>query len=63
MALMCANQPNDTIKLVGRWQSDAVLRYLHQDAQPVVKHLARKMFSHGTYNFLSSAEVDLSPDL
>ena len=32
-------------------------------AQPVVKILARKMFRHGTYNFLPTAKVDLSPDV
>ena len=62
MALMCADQPKDTIKLVGRWQSDPVIRYLHQDAQPIVKNLASKMFRHGTYNFLPTAEVELSHD-
>ena len=34
MALMCADQPYNTIKLIGQWQFNDVLRYLHQDAQP-----------------------------
>ena len=49
MALMCAGVPTDTIKLVGRWRSDAVFRYLHTQAAPLVGPLASSMATHGRY--------------
>ena len=39
MVLLCGNVNTDTIKLLGRWHSDAMMRYLHQDAQHNVQQL------------------------
>jgi hypothetical protein len=50
-ALLCAKVDNDTIKMVGRWQSDAMLRYLHTQAVPAMANLARSMFQHGNFTF------------
>lgn len=50
-ALLCAKIDPDTIKLVGRWKSDAMLRYLHAQAVPAMSNLARAMFLHGTFTF------------
>jgi hypothetical protein len=50
-ALLCGKIDNDTIKLVGRWQSDAMLRYLHTQAVPAMGNLARSMFQHGNFTF------------
>jgi hypothetical protein len=50
-ALLCAKVDNDTIKLVGRWQSDAMLRYLHTQAVPAMGNLAHSMFQHGNFTF------------
>ena len=52
MALLCGNVDSDTIMLVGRWHSDAMMRYLHQEAQPIMKHLAATMLDCGNYGFL-----------
>ena len=52
MALLCGNIDSDTIKLVGRWASDAMMRYLHQEAQPIMKRLAVTMLARGDYSFL-----------
>ena len=49
MALMCSGVPTDTIKLVGRWRSDAIFRYLHTQAAPVVAPLAQQMQRNGRY--------------
>ena len=49
MALLCANVDHDRIKLVGRWRSDAMLRYLHVQAQPVMKHFAKAMITDGEF--------------
>ena len=59
MALLCGRCDRDIIKLVGRWHSDAMMRYLHQDAQPIMQQLAVKMFNHGTYSFNPSATVPI----
>lgn len=61
MAMLCANIDFDTIKLLGRWYSDAMVRYLHAQAQPVVQQLAVKMYNHGTYSFLSNETVPTLP--
>lgn len=50
-ALLCARVDPNTIKLVGRWKSDAMLRYLHAQAVPAMRNLARAMFLHGTFTF------------
>ena len=57
MALLCGGADTDIIKLLGRWHSDAMIRYLHQDATPVMSRLAVKMFNNGTYSFLPDATV------
>ena len=36
MALLCGRVDRDVIKLVGRWRSDAMFRYLHAQAVPLV---------------------------
>ena len=51
MALFNSNVDSDTIRLLGRWQSDAMLRYLHLQAQPVMRHFARRMVRGGDYTF------------
>jgi hypothetical protein len=50
-ALLCARIDHDTIKLAGRWKSDAMLRYLHTQAVPAMNHIAAAMLQHGNYNF------------
>lgn len=50
-ALLCAGIDADTIQLLGRWKSDAMLRYLHIAANPVVHTYASKMFAGGHYSF------------
>jgi hypothetical protein len=59
MALLCGKVDSNTIQLLGRWHSDSMLLYLHQEALPVMKNLARKMFAGGSYNFLPTALVPL----
>ena len=57
MALLCGRVDTDTIKLVGRWRSDAMFRYLHAQATPVLANLANKMLVHGTFTLAPGAEV------
>ena len=60
MASLCGQVDSDTIRLLGRWHSDAMLRHLHQEAQPVVKRLAATMHNNGTYSFLPDTMVPLN---
>ena len=55
MALLCAHVDSDTIKLLGRWRSDEMLRYLHVQAQPVMKDFAAKMLQSGVYSLIPRA--------
>ena len=42
-ALLVANVDPDVIRLLGRWRSDEMLRYLHLTAEPVMRSFARQM--------------------
>ena len=58
MALLCANIDHDRIKLVGRWRSDEMLRYLHVQAAPVMKDFARKMITDGEFSLIPGRSVE-----
>jgi integrase len=47
MALITARIDSDLIRLLGRWQSDSMLRYLHVQAVPVIQNFARAMNAYG----------------
>ena len=55
MALLCAHVDSDTIKLLGRWRSDEMLRYLTVQAQPVMWDFSHRMLQGGNYTLLSPA--------
>ena len=55
MALITARIDSDLIRLLGRWQSDAMLRYLHVQAVPVLQNFARAMHTHGQLQALPDA--------
>ena len=48
-ALLCANVDSDVIMLLGRWKSDAMLRYLR--IQDLSASLSQRMLTHGAYTF------------
>lgn len=49
MALLCAGVDPNRIRLLGRWRSDEMLRYLHVQAFPIVATLAAQMLQHGHF--------------
>lgn len=49
MALLCAGVDSDRIRLVGRWRSDEMYRYLDVQAQPVMNGLAAAMLGSGDF--------------
>ena len=50
-ALLCANWAKDKVQLLGRWKSDAMLRYLRMQAMQSTSDAARAMFKHGNFSF------------
>ena len=52
MALLAGGCDKNIIQLLARWKSDAMMRYLHQQARPVFEKLAGCMFNNGQYTFL-----------
>jgi hypothetical protein len=54
MALLCAGVTPDVIRMVGRWRSDAIFRYLHLQALPIMNDLAPRMLSGGDFTLLPS---------
>lgn len=52
MALLAGGCDTNVIKLLARWRSDSMLRYLHQQSLPIFKKLAVTMFNQGQYTFL-----------
>ena len=49
MALLCAQVDSDVIKLIGRWRSDEMLRYLHLQAYPQMHTMAPLMARGGNF--------------
>jgi hypothetical protein len=49
MALLYANVDPNTIRMLGSWRSDEMLRYLHPQAQPLMHHFAQRMLTGGHY--------------
>eukprot|EP00536_Pseudo-nitzschia_multiseries_P014702 jgi/Psemu1/39837/gm1.39837_g len=52
MALLQGKCDSNVIKLLVRWHSDCMMRYLHQQSLPIFKNLASVVFNNGTYSFL-----------
>ena len=60
-ALLCAKVDTDVIRLLGRWRSDEMLRYLHLQAAPVMKNFARDMVTGGDFTLLPNQLVPQHP--
>jgi hypothetical protein len=57
MALLCARVDTDIIRLLGRWRSDEMLRYLHLSAQPIMRDFSRQMLQGGAFVLNPMAET------
>lgn len=49
MALLCGQVDTDVIRLLGRWHSDAMFRYLHLQAEPVMRNFSHIMLTQGNF--------------
>lgn len=58
-SLLCAQVDSDTIRLLGRWRSDEMLRYLHVQAEPVMRNLSAQMLTGGQFTLLPNAAVPM----
>ena len=57
MALLCSGIDTDIIRLIGRWRSDKMLRYLHLQAEPLMRGFFKRMVTHGNYSMLPGQRV------
>jgi hypothetical protein len=57
--LLCANIDPSTIQLIGRWKSDAMLKYLIVQARPLMAHNAAKMIAHGDFTLAPNSDVPI----
>jgi len=57
MALLCADVDPDIIRLLGRWKSDTMFRYLFVQARPLVNRLAHRMVNDGNFDLLLGVPV------
>jgi hypothetical protein len=58
-ALLCANVDTDIIRLLGRWKSDEMLRYLHLQAAPLMSDFSRRMLTGGNFTLIPNQTVPL----
>jgi hypothetical protein len=59
MAMLFGKIDINSIRMMGRWHSDAMMRYLHVQAQPIIGNYAAKMFQEGTYTFQPDETVPI----
>jgi len=59
MALLSGGCDRDIIKLLGRWKSDAMMDYLHEQSLPIFKRLSSLMFNNGHHSFLPTETVPI----
>ena len=59
MALLCSGVEKDIISLIGRWRSGEMMRYLHVQAEPIMRNFSKLVISHVNYNLLPHTDVPL----
>jgi hypothetical protein len=62
-ALLLAKVDTDIIRLIGRWRSDEMLRYLHVQAAPLMSDYARRMLQAGHYTLIPNQFVPMQVPL
>jgi hypothetical protein len=59
IALLHGNVDLSNIRMMGRWHSDAMMRYLHVQVHPILGKYAARMFNEGTYSFFPDETVPI----
>ena len=49
MTLLMARVDPDTIRLIGRWRSDTIIRYIHTNSKTFTYGLAIRIFRYDNY--------------
>ena len=57
MAMLCDGVDQDKTGLFGRWRSDAMLDYLHTQAEPLYRDLSARMLRGGDYSFVPGTQA------
>lgn len=57
MALMAAGVDSNILRLLGRWKSDAMLRYLHSQVLPITHRLSHRMLQHGDFQHIQGMDM------
>jgi len=57
MALLCSQVDSNAIRLLGRWRSDEMYRYLSVQAQPIMRDFSARMITGGQYVLLPGPNV------
>ena len=52
MTLLYLGVGSNIIKLIGRWRSDYIIRYIQVQAEPLMRNFSRLMIMHVNYYFL-----------
>ena len=60
-ALLCGGVDTDVIRLLGRWRSDEMLRYLHTQANPLLRTFSRQMLQGGAFTLIPNQLVPVAP--
>ena len=59
-ALLCAKVDTNVIRLIGRWRSDEMLRYLHCQAHPIMRDFSKRMMQGGNFTLIPNQFVPQS---
>jgi hypothetical protein len=57
MSLACGSMNRNTIHMLGRWHSDAMLQYLHLQAKHLMHKFTVTLFNHGSYSFIPTDTI------
>ena len=58
-ALLLGQVDSDVIRLIGRWRSDEMLRYLHVQAAPLMHDYSRRMLRSSDYSLIPNQTVPM----
>jgi hypothetical protein len=56
-AMLCARIDLNIARLVGRWRSDEMLKYLHVQADSIMHNYSRQMFEQGHFSYHRDDDV------
>jgi site-specific recombinase XerD len=59
MALLHGRVDLSNIRMMGRWNINAMVRYLHVQTQPILGNYAVQIFNEGNYSFLPDETVPI----